>query len=633
VREVAEPVSRSYYRGVSTADEELRAIRWELGQLAARVDRLQREMRGAPDAPAPPGPSEASAPVAPPRASAETVDDAIRRRLGLPSAGGRFSAPRTAAESARTTAQLESHIGAHWLNRIGIAAVLIGVAYFLKYAFVNNWIGPAGRIAIGLFAGILVITWSERFRRKGYKLFSYGLKAVGVGTLYLSLWASFALYHLVGSGVAGLAMFVVTASTVAMALAQDAEILAAFALVGGFVTPLLLSTGENKELQLFSYVALLDVASVVLVARKPWRRLLAFSFIGTVFLYSGWYTEFYDLSQLTPTMIFAALFFVIFAAAPLLARKPEHEDKAFAQLMLALVLANAVVYFAQVYLMMELIAKPETAWFALALAAAYIALSRLTAERAPDPEIAGRLRFLHLAIAIGFVTIAIPIRLDEHWITIGWAVEAAALLWVGERIGSRMVTGFGAAALALAILRLVGIDDTRTMTHLLNARLATNAVVIAVLGLLVRATGTRTDENGRLVHRAAIVVLNALAVLALSLEVRDHFAFERRDGTMAGDERQGLHMQEAFSYSALWMAYGGMLMTVGFWRRSATVRWLGLLLIAGTIAKVFLFDVSELDRVYRVAAFTVLGALLLTISFVYQRGWLDIGGDKAPPGA
>jgi uncharacterized membrane protein len=72
------------------------------------------------------------------------------------------------------------------------------------------------------------------------------------------------------------------------------------------------------------------------------------------------------------------------------------------------------------------------------------------------------------------------------------------------------------------------------------------------------------------------------------------------------------------------MAYGAMLMVVGFWRRSAFVRWQALVLIAFTVGKVFLYDVSELDRGYRIVSFIVLGALLLAISFVYQRDWLRL---------
>src|SRR5690348_15637631 len=113
----------------------------------------------------------------------------------------------------RPRRDLEARIGSHWLNRIGIAALLIGVSYFLKYAFESNWIGPAGQILIGLIAGVAVVIWSEWFRTRGYQAFSYSLKAVGVGALYLSLWAALQLYALVPPGVAFAGMVVVTAVT------------------------------------------------------------------------------------------------------------------------------------------------------------------------------------------------------------------------------------------------------------------------------------------------------------------------------------------------------------------------------------------------------------------------------------
>ena len=111
----------------------------------------------------------------------------------------------------REDGDLEKKIGQYWLNRIGIAAMLIGVSYFLKYAFENNWIGPAGRIAIGLIAGIALVLWSERFRAQNYLAFSYSLKAVGIGALYFSLWGAFQIYHLIPSSAAFVAMIIVTA--------------------------------------------------------------------------------------------------------------------------------------------------------------------------------------------------------------------------------------------------------------------------------------------------------------------------------------------------------------------------------------------------------------------------------------
>ena len=142
--------------------------------------------------------------------------------------------PKIPAQSASPEVSLESRIGGQWLNRIGIVAVLVGLSYFLKLAIENDWIGPGTRIAIGLIAGVGLIRWSERFRARAFTAFAYSLKAIGIGALYLSLWAAFQFYHLVSAPVAFFAMILVTAGSVAMSLRQNSELLAAFALVEDF---------------------------------------------------------------------------------------------------------------------------------------------------------------------------------------------------------------------------------------------------------------------------------------------------------------------------------------------------------------------------------------------------------------
>ena len=616
---------------------EVQALREIVRELILRVERIeQRLAMSAPVAVSKREPSDAKSvkplsPLSPPPAS--------QRSAELPPLPG--TPPRTIyAAPAEPVVDLESRIGSHWLNRIGIAAVLIGVSYFLKFAFDNNWIGPAGRVTIGLLAGIAVVVWSERFRSHGYKVFSYSLKAVGIGVLYLSLWAAFHMYALIPSEVAFLAMLAVTGSTAAMAIAQDAEILAAYALTGGFTTPLLLSTGQNRELQLFSYLALLDLAAIIMVAFKPWRRLLVLSYVGTLLLYVGWYSQFYERSQLRWTLGFATLFFAIFAIAPLVARRPEREPALFVAVPLFLAFVNAGVYFLQVYAMYEEIDKHAMAWFALILAAVYIFLSRQASDRFPDPENVQKLHFLHLALAIGFITIAIPIRLDGHWITIGWLVEAGVLLWLGDRIRSGFLSAFSVAALVLGILRLLTkLDDFTVSTLIFNARIGTFLVAIAVLAATAWYAMKRGDEVGRQGAAVAVIALNVLALIALSNEVSDYYAREkalvipanRPYDTMNWIRTRNIQIAEGFTYSALWMAYGAMLMIIGFWRRSAFVRWQALVLIAVTTIKVFVYDVSQLDKGYRIVSFIVLGVLLLAISFVYQRDWLQLssGGKQS----
>ena len=181
-------------------------------ELTARVHRLE-ELVGVHASPAPRPVSDLKVPVT----RAPEVKPPTQPPPMPP------AAPVHSSPAHRASDDLESRIGSHWLNRLGIAAVLVGVSFFLDYAFENNWIGPSARVVIGLFAGIAVVLWSERFRKRGYDIFSYSLKAVGIGVLYLSLWASFQVYHLLPSNVVFAAMIVVTASTCALAIAQNAE--------------------------------------------------------------------------------------------------------------------------------------------------------------------------------------------------------------------------------------------------------------------------------------------------------------------------------------------------------------------------------------------------------------------------
>lgn len=613
---------------MSPERNELEELKQRLAALTQRVYRLEQQAGLEPLKPVLAPPSAVTAP--PPGTPAPAP--------AAPQAGVASATPAPAPVAAAPVESLESRIGAHWLNRIGIVAVLIGVSYFLKYAFENNWIGPGGRVAIGLIAGIGVILWSERFRTKNYRVFSFSLKAVGIGVLYLSLWGAFQLYHLIPSEAAFFAMALVTAATVVLALRQDAEILAAFAIAGGFATPLLLSTGENRELGLFSYVAVLDLGMLVLTAVKPWRRLLIGSFVGTLVLYAGWYDRFYHVSdQMHLTFAFATVFFVIFAIVPL-ARAPRaiadtsKPAAGFLPVLIILTLANAAVYFLQIWDMLEGIDRHAIAWISVGLAAAYIVLSQRlktlytagTPEK-PRPHI---LPLLHVALATGFLAVAIPLRMEAHWVTIGWFIEAGVLLWIADRTETDFLRALSIAALGLGVVRLLFFDNFYTTLLFFNARMATYGVAIAVLAGVVWHAQKRGAD--RLWSALPIVAINLLALVGLTWEIADFFSQKMTSGLWV--EIHGLRLARDFSYSALWMAYGAALLVVGFNKRSAFLRWQALILIAVTVVKVFTYDVSELEKGYRILSFIILGALLLGISFVYQKDWLKLS-DKGKESA
>ena len=542
------------------------------------------------------------------------------------------AAPKFAQMEQRSSESLEGTIGKLWLNRIGIIAILIGVAYFLKYAFDSGWIGPGGRVAIGLIAGIAVVVWSESFRRKGSAAFSYSLKAVGIGILYLSLWAASQYFHLVPASVAFVAMILVTASTITLALTQDAEILAVYAMIGGFSTPALVSTGQNHEIVLFSYVLLLDVAILAMVTFKPWRRIVWGAMMGTAVMYIGWWAEYYDATERMATVLFASAFFAVFALVPLLTpltRSRWHRGMSITLMLLPLV--NGGAYFLALYAMYYRETITLT-WYALALAAVYLALSSQFKRRVgSDPDVVKTVNLLHVAVAIVFITIAIPLKLDAHWITIGWLVESAVLLFVAVKSEAHFLRIFAGCALALGVFRLLFIDNFNVQTLIFNARFATFLVAIAIMAGIVAAGERFASEREMPFVKVAGIALNVLALVALTSEANDYFSRQ-----IAGTyQHQGMYeamgqleIARDFSFSAIWIVYGAALMVLGFWKRSAFIRWQAMVLLAVTIGKVFLYDSRKLEQVYRILSFIALGVMLMAVSYAYHRDWFKLSPRK-----
>jgi uncharacterized membrane protein len=633
---------------MANPQDELEALRAQVASLTARVHRLEQsagietQFSGTTAAATPPPPPPITRPPAEEARIRVLREEAERGPVPPPPpmphipANPAVAAPKLAPSAQRSSEDLEGTIGKLWLNRIGIIAILIGVAYFLKYAFDSGWIGPGGRVAIGLIAGIAVVVWSESFRRKGSVAFSYSLKAVGIGILYLSLWAASQYFHLVPASVAFVAMILVTASTITLALTQDAEILAVYAMIGGFSTPALVSTGENHEIILFSYVLLLDVAILAMVAYKPWRRIVWGAMLGTAVMYIGWTAQYYDSTERTVTVLFASAFFVVFALIPLLTpltRSRWHPGMSVTLTLLPLV--NGGAYFLALYAMYDRETVTLT-WFALGLAAVYLLLSSQFKRRVDgEPDVVKTVNLLHVAVAIAFITVAVPLKLDAHWITIGWLIESAVLLYVGVKSDAHFLRIFAGCTLALGVCRLLFIDNFSSQMLVFNARFATFLVAIVIMAGIVVAGNRFASEREKPFIMMAGIALNALALIALTREANDYFTrhiaetYQQRN--MYEASRQ-LEIARDFSFSAIWILYGAALMIVGFWKRSAFIRWQAMVLVAVTIGKVFLYDSRELQQVYRILSFIALGVMLMATSYAYHRDWFKLSPKKSGSG-
>ncbi len=573
--------------------------------------------------------------------------------VAVPTASGNAAPPPPPPPRTSTRAEvftplpsqssLEDRLGSQIFSRVGIVALLIGATWFLKLAIDNQWIGPVGRVLAGLLAGAGLILWSERFRRTGFAAFSYSLKAIGTGVLYLTLWAAFQLYHLLPANAALAVMILVTAWNAYMAWVQDAEVLAAYALIGALATPLLLSTGGNHETFLFTYLLAIVVATVALVRLKPWPRLLLAAFPATVAYFIGWYSQFFAAEMLGVTALFIAAFYLAYATVPLGYVRTVGTRAAWCRPQASLIteiflpLANAAFGSLAFYsVLQDSNRHADLPWLMVLFAAFYLVWMRL-----PQARVAVA---VHLSLAIVFLTIAIPLKASGHWITISWLAEGTVLLWLAARLPTASALEDHAPAEAHGVLRWLALGslglglmglllhpllfDPAYPVAFFNSRFATALVGLAAFSaatwVALRASRDIASEPWLPIAGAAIIAINMVAVLACVREIETYWNHSSTN--------HEVELQRALAISAFLMVYGAVLLAVGFWKRTAFVRWQALLLLVFTIAKTFLYDMRSLSQGYRVVSFLGLGALLMAISFAYQGDWLGLrDADAAAP--
>jgi len=518
-------------------------------------------------------------------------------------------ADRTAAPD------LENLIGGRWLNRIGIVAMLIAVSYFLKLAFDNNWIGPTGRVAIGILLGAFMLPWSHWLLGRGYSYFSEGITALGEATLFLSVWAGCQYYTLYSRDVGFAAMIGITAVMTVIAIGRDSQRLAVLSLLGGLLAPILASSGKDQQVILFCYLLLLGAGALAVAANKAWNALPPIAFLGTQIYFWGWYSEFFQrTSPLERTVFFATLFFLLYSLLPI--RKVMLSTR-ISELEFLFILLNEFAYSGTLFVLLWPGDKwPMTLLF-IALAAAHVAVARMLP--ALDEKSSTTFRLLFAGLALTYLTLAIPVRLEGKWITFSFAVEGAILVWTGFRTAGNFLRQAGYLLLAISALRLLFFPPEGG-AFLFNSRFAAFLIMIGCFAVALWAARSHADEVGdteRVEVGIFAVSINVYALVALSSEFWDYF------GRVSLGDRLNASVEAALeqhlALTILWTVYATALIVVGVQKKSALLRWQGLALMGLVVAKVFLYDLSFLDRSYRILSFFVLGAVLLGVSFLYQR--------------
>jgi uncharacterized membrane protein len=245
------------------------------------------------------------------------------------------------APDAPVAPDLETRIGGRGLLYTGVLVLLLGVSFFLKYAFDNAWIDESGRLVLGGVAGIALIAGGLRLATRDLLVFGQALVGTGLAILYLVVYSALNFYALIGPNIAFAGMLLVTLAAATLADQQRSQALAVIAVGGGFLTPFLVGSGENAQLTLFTYDALLVVGTLLLALRHRWQALNALSYVLTFMTLSAWAGRHYSDELWLRTLLFLTLFCVLFV---IILRETARASGATARLVTAMLATGPILY-------------------------------------------------------------------------------------------------------------------------------------------------------------------------------------------------------------------------------------------------------------------------------------------------
>ncbi len=648
---------------------------------------------------------------------------------------------------------LEQQIGTQWASVAGIICVIAGVGLFLKLAYDKAWLGPWARVGVVAGSGIAAFVIGEITRRRGYEVVAKGVSAMGFALLYAAVFWAYRGYHLIDSTSAFAAAGVITMAAMTYAVLLDEVLAAILSLLGGYATPLFLSTGQNLPHHLFGYVLILSLGAMGCAFFRRWRTVNLLAFVGTFLLYILWFEKFtrpiLNFTEAHPSRLLIAglwvgVFFVVYLVMPLLYGWVKQAVTRGEDVLLPC--AAGAITFYYLWMMLEERFRPELAFCTALLGTAYWVAAVVSRVRCKQDQ--------NLWTAMGiagtaFLTAAMPLYFETYALVIGWTVKSVILIAVGILYGGVWMQGMGFLAMGLSLAGLFflpsrdasftpvfngffgtsfcvglgtaiqhllyrfwktsdperyalqsqwlylitaavllgtgvlewhcywthrGVEEVLVNTRTLQAFLLATAVfIVAVVcrpvcpaGLICRTAAVLAAVIGSI---AAIANLDALydssfpfiwngsfavqaaivaAIFIAAIQFRKQHRIEGLDpkwnqcfGLAGVVTLWAILSQQVFAYwycldqygsggllhwkfkaymslSLLWAAYGAVLLMVGFIRRIALVRYMALGLFGILLAKIFLFDMSEVKSIYRITAFLATGLTLVGVSYIYQ---------------
>lgn len=629
---------------------------------------------------------------------------------------------------------LESYLTSDLFNKIGAVALILGMGFFLKYAFDTGLFNPVIQILLSfLFSGGLVFGASHFYKQEKYKIFAQGIAGAGIGISYLTIYSAYSSYQLFNYPTACVFMLITTIVAFYQSLKYDSIATAIIALIGGFLTPFIISNGNANSLGLLTYLIFLNGLIVALLYKKDsWKIIGIISAFITYLTYFSVHMSSYNPPNELGSIVFLAIVWAMYFGFDVLTIKASTYDFDF------LNIENGILFYLGVYnLYSQNTASVVISTFLIALVYLFSGIAVYYKHNKLD-----------IYLKQNFVAFTVLFAIATNFATAGFlkpalfSVEAFMLLYFGTQLEKSYIQKASAAFFTISYLTLLcnpqiySLASVDSFIPLFNFRDLTFALIIGLTLLSVKAlekeekaddlisffrcswvtllfvflsvevndlmlkiaSYASSQETGELINfnKGMIQVIvwslystkllatgldkkikpftvlgsigSTIAIVALFAQGTTYCPLEKYIpvlnlrfvtfvlsamnlmyiSNLLKRHEQNADIQNFLNYawgimlfllvnfeikdcsrnfdgtmqlmlSAGWLVYSLIAMCFGILKRIKPLRYISLVVLCLTILKVFIFDLSFLDQLSKIISFLGLGAILLLLSFLYQK--------------
>jgi uncharacterized membrane protein len=350
----------------------------------------------------------------------------------------------------------EYAVASQWLLRIGIVVFVVGIGFFLDYSIERGLLGPTARVLLAAVVGLSMLVAGTKLLGRRYHVLGQGLLGGGLAALYFAVYGAFNRFNLIEDLPAFALMTLITVLAGGIAVRFNSMLVAVLGIIGGYGTPIMLSTGVVNFPGLFGYMLVLGIGVLAICYWRNWPLVNYLSFFAT---YAIFFTAMrdYEIKYFAQVMPFVIGFFILFSTMTFL-YKVVRPSKSNLLDVIALWINAAIFFWVSHELISEAYGRRWVSVASLGLTAFYTAhVYYFLRRRLVDRE----LLVSFIGLAAFFLAVTMPLVLSRQWITASWAIQAVVLLWIATKIGSQFVRHVAFGLYAIVTARFCFYDLTR----------------------------------------------------------------------------------------------------------------------------------------------------------------------------